>query len=64
MDLCSVTFRSFVVQWSTKITSRRPQQEPMPLHSVRVKLEFQLNTEKKVEGISRIKYFKCINYFY
>ena len=48
MDLCSVTFRSFVVQWSMKITSRRPQQEPMPLRSVRVKLEFQLNTEKKI----------------
>ena len=31
--------------------------------SVRVKLEFQLNIEKKVWGVSRIKSFKCINFF-
>ena len=31
--------------------------------SVCVKLEFQLNIEKNVSCVSRIKYFKCINVF-
>ena len=29
MDLCLVTFKLFVVQWSAKIASRRPQLEPL-----------------------------------
>ena len=29
MDLCPVTFKSFVVQWSVKIAGRRPQLKPL-----------------------------------
>ena len=29
MDLCRVTFRSFVVQWSAKITGLQPQLKPL-----------------------------------
>ena len=31
MDLCLVTLRSFVVQWSVKITGHRPQLKPLPI---------------------------------
>ena len=31
MDSCLATLRSFVVQWSTKITGHRPQLKPLPI---------------------------------
>ena len=30
MDLCLVTFRSFVLQWSAKIAGHQPQLKPLP----------------------------------
>ena len=29
VDLCPVTFKSFVIQWSAKIAGRRPQLKPL-----------------------------------
>ena len=34
MDLCLVTFSSFVVQWLAKIIARRPQLKPLSLNSI------------------------------
>ena len=34
MDLCPATFRSFVVQWSTKIAGLRPQLKPLLYYTI------------------------------
>ena len=34
VDLCPVTFKSFVIQWSAKITLRRPQLKTLVIISL------------------------------
>ena len=55
MDLCPATFRSFVVQWSAKIASRRPQLKPLKrgdkYHSGNKNLEIVLTITRVIATI-------------
>ena len=49
MDLCPVTFRSFVVQWLAKIVGCRPQLKPLiklklPISNKKMLLSYKIHT--------------------
>ena len=46
MDLCPVTFKSFVVQWSAKIADRQPQLKPLLSKLICFKCKININMFK------------------